>query len=107
MNEVMSETGNPNPAAPDSTTAAADNKNLRNPVPLSKAKLEVNRRNAQLSTGPKTNAGKRRPSRNALKHGILASSLLIREGEGAEDTAEFESFLESLVRDLQPVGALE
>ncbi len=67
----------------------------------------ANRRNAQLSTGPRTEQGKNRSRRNALKHGILASALLITKGAGAEDPAEFEELLDSLHRDLAPVGALE
>jgi len=36
----------------------------------SQAKIEANRRNALRSTGPRTNAGKARSRRNALKHGL-------------------------------------
>jgi hypothetical protein len=74
---------------------------------ISAAKLEANRRNAQLSTGPKTPEGKMQSSRNALKHGILASKWLIVEGDGAEDAAEFDKLLTALREDLAPVGALE
>jgi|SRR5208282_2494141 len=83
-----------------------DNKNYGNVVPLSK-KAAANRRNAQLSTGPRTEEGKRRSRRNALKHGVLASALLIAEGEGAEDPSEFDELLGGLRRDLAPVGTLE
>jgi hypothetical protein len=55
---------------------------------ISVRKIEANRRNAQQSTGPKTEEGKRRSRLNTLKHGILASALLIAEGENAEDPAE-------------------
>jgi hypothetical protein len=74
---------------------------------ISPQKLAANRRNAQLSTGPRTEEGKRRSRRNALKHGVLASALLITEGEGAEDPAEFNELLDGLRRDLAPVGNLE
>src|SRR5687768_17091307 len=37
-------------------------------------RLAANRRNAQRSTGPRTDAGKRRASRNALKHGLCSTS---------------------------------
>jgi len=74
---------------------------------ISSKKSEANRRNAQLSTGPRTEAGKRQSRRNAVKHGILASALLITKGLGAEDPAEFEDLLSGLHRDLAPVGALE
>jgi|SRR5271157_2549915 len=76
-------------------------------VSITPAKLEANRRNAQLSTGPKTEQGKSRSRCNALKHGILSSALLITKGEGAEDPAEFDELLGALTRDLEPVGALE
>lgn len=77
-----------------------------NVVSLSK-RTAANRRNAQLSTGPRTEEGKGRSRQNALKHGILASALLITAGEGAEDPAEFTEFLTGLRRDLVPVGTLE
>jgi hypothetical protein len=67
----------------------------------------ANRRNARLSTGPKTEQGKSHSRRNAIKHGILASALLITAGEGAEDPAEFNEFMTGLRRDLAPVGTLE
>ncbi|MBO8168851.1 MAG: hypothetical protein H0Z35_06655 [Thermoanaerobacteraceae bacterium] len=35
--------------------------------PISKAKLEANRRNAKKSTGPRTAEGKQRSAQNALK----------------------------------------
>src|ERR1700719_4625673 len=36
----------------------------------SPAKINANRRNAQRSTGPRSAAGKARPRRNALRHGL-------------------------------------
>src|SRR5271157_3220799 len=74
---------------------------------VSSKKLEANRRNAQLSTGPKTEAGKNHSRRNALKHGVLASALLVTKGGGTEDAAEFEELLHALNQDLAPVGRLE
>ena len=68
---------------------------------------EINRRNAQHSTGPRTAAGKSRSRRNALKHGILSSVLLIRNGYSPEDGEAFEALLNDLVSDLAPVGTLE
>jgi hypothetical protein len=74
---------------------------------ISMRKKLANRRNAQHSTGPKTERGKMHSRRNALKHCILVSSLLITEGEGAEDPAEFQELLGALRRDRAPVGTLE
>ena len=55
------------------------------------AQIEANRRNAQMSTGPKTAAGKAKASLNALKHGErakVAAPVLPQEdpsGAGRED----------------------
>lgn len=66
-------------------------------------KTAANRRNAALSTGPRTAAGKARAARNAQTYGILSKSLLI-EGE---DPAEYAALLESLIEDEQPETTLE
>ena len=76
-------------------------------IPISSKKVEANRRNAQLSTGPSTDKGKSQSRRNALKHGILASALLITGGEDEEDPAEFERLLSNLHTEFVPVGTLE
>lgn len=69
-------------------------------------KREANRRNAQLSTGPRAEAGKKHSRRNAIKHGVLTSVLLVREGNWEFPDA-FEELLHELARDLGPVGKLE
>ena len=51
--------------------------------------IEANRRNAQLSTGPLTEAGKRRSRQNAIRHGLIAETV-IDALEDAEDYAAFE-----------------
>jgi hypothetical protein len=52
--------------------------------------FEANRRNAQRSTGPKTEDGKRRSRRNAVRHGLCAETV-IEIVEDVEDYKEFES----------------
>jgi hypothetical protein len=52
--------------------------------------IESNRRNAQKSTGPKTDDGKRRASRNAVRHGLTAETV-IRLLEDPDDYQVFES----------------
>ena len=45
---------------------------------VSAAKLEANRRNAQKSTGPRTEAGKECSKLNAVTHGLRAETLVLR-----------------------------
>jgi hypothetical protein len=51
--------------------------------------IEANRRNARLSTGPVTEEGNRRSRQNALRHGLMAETV-IDALEDAEDYAAFE-----------------
>jgi hypothetical protein len=51
--------------------------------------IEANRRNAQLSTGPITEEGKKRSRQNALRHGLTAETV-IDALEDAEDYVAFE-----------------
>ena len=44
---------------------------------VSEAKLEANRRNAMLSSGPRSAEGKRRSSQNAVTHGLRAETLVL------------------------------
>ena len=67
------------------------------------AQISANRRNAQNSTGPKTEEGKARSSRNAEKHGLTARWTVIA-GE-ADD--EFTGLLASNEDRFDPQGELE
>jgi hypothetical protein len=51
--------------------------------------IEANRRNAQLSTGPTTEEGKKKSRQNAVRHGLTAETV-IDALEDAEDYAAFE-----------------
>ena len=70
-------------------------------------KIRANRRNASLSTGPKSPAGKERVRRNAMKHGLLAQEVVISAGDGKESSAQFDALLSSLAAEFRPEGALE
>jgi hypothetical protein len=64
----------------------------------SQARINASRANGRKSRGPKTAAGKAISSQNALRHGLVASTILI-EGESAE---RFEALLASLVAEYEP-----
>ncbi len=66
-----------------------------------------NRLNAQHSTGPRTAEGKARSRMNALKHGLLAKSIILEGKEHDESPEEFDSLLHDLISELCPVGTLE
>ncbi len=70
---------------------------------LTDAKIEANQANALRSTGPKTEAGKAISSRNALRHGLTATTALLPD----EDPAEFQSLLDAMLRDFNPYDATE
>ena len=57
--------------------------------------------NARRSTGPKTEAGKKRASLNARTHGLTAADAVI-PGESGED---FEAFRAALWAQWEPTGA--
>jgi hypothetical protein len=67
------------------------------------AQTEANRRNAQKSSGPRTDAGKARVSRNATRHG-LCNTIAVMSDENRE---EFEDMLNSLNEEHQPDGTTE
>lgn len=65
--------------------------------------LEANRRNAQKSTGPSTEAGRAKAKFNALKHGMTADTAVLPY----EDSASYEQLREALIDNYEPVGAGE
>jgi len=69
----------------------------------SEKQIAANRRNSRRSTGPKTEAGKKKSSRNALKHGLLSTSFLLP----SEDPKEFAEFAAAMRDELGPAGTFE
>lgn len=67
------------------------------------ARADVNRRNAELSTGPRSADGKLVSRMNAFKHGLTAKTLVLPD-ERAED---FEAYTTNVIENLTPEGALE
>jgi len=70
---------------------------------LSDKQLAANRANAQLSTGPKTEEGKRRSSLNARRHNLTGQVTAMTE----EDRIAHNAFAEALIKAMAPEGALE
>ena len=74
----------------------------------SAAQVAANQRNALLSTGPRSDAGKAAASRNAVKHGLLAAgSVAVTRGPFAESVTDVQAFVDAVVEELQPVGPQE
>jgi len=73
----------------------------------SSCKAQSNRKNAQRSTGPRTERAKRITRWNAVKHGLLSKAVVITTGERKENAEEYQSVLAQLRKDLRPVGTLE
>jgi hypothetical protein len=66
-------------------------------------RAEINRANAQHSTGPKTEAGKQRSSLNALRHG-LTGQIIVLPGD---DLDAYQRHVQSYVKQCKPKGAIE
>jgi hypothetical protein len=67
---------------------------------LSQAQIDANRRNAQKSSGPRSDTGKAASSRNAITHGLTAKKHIL---PGEEDH-EFDALLADLISRFRPVG---
>ena len=63
----------------------------------------INQANAQHSTGPRTEAGKQRSSRNALTHGLTAASPVLP----SEDRAAYEAHCRGFRDEYQPATPTE
>jgi hypothetical protein len=63
----------------------------------------ANQQNAKHSTGPRTEAGKRRSRRNAIRHGLTAETVI----DILEDAAEYRAFERAIKSDYSPQTAIE
>src|SRR5258708_2875161 len=66
-------------------------------------RAEINRANAQHSTGPKTPEGKQRSSQNALRHGLTGQLVVMPD----EDLQAYQHHLASFIDEYDPQGAAE
>ena len=66
-------------------------------------KIEANRRNAQLSTGPVTEEGKKQSRQNAVRHGLTAETVI----DALEDADDYAAFEMAITADYDAQSAVE
>ena len=97
----------PQPEQPQQTTGAAEPPTkpvtVSTPQPTSEAQIAANRANAQLSSGPKSPAGKATSSLNAIKTGLTGRAILLH----SDDVAEYQRHIAAYQDEFKPVGYLE
>ena len=87
-----------------SATAVMTGKKKSRSKPKSKAeRTEINQRNAQKSTGPRTAEGKRNSKYNAVTHGLTARTVLLP----GEDAAALAARQQHLIDAYQPRNSVE
>ena len=69
----------------------------------SQKQTDANRRNALLSTGPRTEDGKQQSRGNAYRHGLTAETVIV----GGEDAAEYAAFEAEIVSEYDPKSVVE
>jgi hypothetical protein len=67
------------------------------------AQIAANRKNAQASTGPRTQEGKARSSQNAVSLGLFTKQNFIQP----QEQEEYDNLYNALWQDLSPAGAME
>jgi hypothetical protein len=103
--EMASEPGEPSPRPTGFVSQIVPKRGqvLHTFHPSPNHRAEINRANAQHSTGPRTSEGKLASSRNSLKHGLASAQLIIP----GEDPAAFDALLSALLEEHQPANATE
>ncbi|MBM3812038.1 MAG: hypothetical protein FJW20_10450 [Acidimicrobiia bacterium] len=67
------------------------------------AQISANRKNAALSTGPRTAEGKHKVAANATRHGLSGAHIVLH----GEDPAQYDALRNELALDLHPSGVTE
>jgi hypothetical protein len=66
-------------------------------------RADINRANAQHSTGPKTESGKQKSALNALRHGLTGQIIVLP----SDDLEAYQRHIKSFTDEYQPKGATE
>jgi hypothetical protein len=66
-------------------------------------RAEINKANAQHSTGPKTKSGKQRSSLNALRHGLTGQIIVLP----CDDLEAYQHHVQNFTAEFRPQGATE
>ena len=69
----------------------------------SQRKIDSARANGAKSRGPKTEAGRKISSMNAVQHGLYSSSVVLKN----ESPAEYQEMLQAYIQQFQPAGPVE
>jgi hypothetical protein len=75
--------------------------------PVSARKLEANKKNAQKSTGPRTEEGKAKSASNSYVHGFFAKHLFSTAEQATKDKSDYLAVAEGVRNNYQPVGYWE
>jgi len=75
--------------------------------PVSTKKVDANRKNAQKSPGPRTEAGKAKSAGNSYKHGFYAKNLFLTPEQVVKDKADYLTVANGFCAHYQPVGYVE
>ena len=73
----------------------------------SEKQINTNRQNAQKSTGPKTETGKKISSQNAITHGLHATDIVINSPHLKESRTLYDQLVDSLFEELKPIGVFQ
>jgi hypothetical protein len=71
-------------------------------MPTSEARINANRLNAQMSTGPRTESGKEKSRQNSYKHGLTGEGVVV----SVEDAAEIQRRTLAFEEELRPSGEI-
>ena len=85
------------------TNAHAATQPNGSPQSTESTRAAINRANAQHSTGPRTEAGKKRSSLNALRHGLTGHVIVLP----SDDLTAYQAHVQSIFDQFQPQGPFE